>query len=301
MNQISRVLAAIDFSKAARGAFEYALAISKRHRAELVVVQAVPLNEAFSWHARKRYALTAKLRRRADLANVKFKERVQQGDPAKVIVLHARSLHPDVIVVGTHQRRGMDRFAMGSVAERVAAQSTAPVLMVPYRRRTATAEPFSHLAVAVDFSPSSDRAIKQALTLASGPADRVTLLHVAPGFRSGVPPDLYQSGFAEYRDQLRRDARRRLQLAVPVTRHTPAAVHARVLVGDARTEISRVVESIGADMLVVGVPKRGVVSRTLFGTTAARLLRVSRVPILAVPEADSAGGHRETASLKPAA
>ena len=301
MNQISRVLAAVDFSKPARGAFEYALALSKRHRAELVVVQAVPLNEVFSWHARKRDALTAKLRRRADLANVEFKERVQQGDPAKIIVLHARSLHPDVIVVGTHQRRGMDRFAMGSVAERVAAQSTVPVLVVPYRRRTATAEPFSHLAVAVDFSASSDRAIKQALTLASDPADRVTLLHVTPGFASDVPPHLYRYGIAEYQDQLLRDARRRLQLAVPVTRHSPAAIHARVLLGDTRTEISRVVESIGADMLVVGVPKRGVVSRALFGTTAARLLRVSRVPILAVPEADSASRHQGTAWLKPAA
>ena len=42
MNQVSRVLAAVDFSKPARGAFEYALALSKHHRAELVVVHAVP-------------------------------------------------------------------------------------------------------------------------------------------------------------------------------------------------------------------------------------------------------------------
>ena len=98
-----------------------------------------------------------------------------------------------------------------------------------------------------------------------------------------------------------RDARRRLQLAVPVTRHTQAAIHLRVLLGDTTTEISRVVENIGADMLVVGVPKRGVVSRALFGSTAARLLRVSRVPILAVPELKSASHHQETTSLKMAA
>ena len=131
MIQFSRVLAAVDFSKPARGAFEYALALSKHRGAELVVVHAVPRNQRFRWHARERLALTAELRHRARQANVEFKDRVQQGDPAEIILLHARSLHPDVIVMGTHQRSGIDRFRVGSVAERVAAKSMAPVLLVP--------------------------------------------------------------------------------------------------------------------------------------------------------------------------
>jgi len=299
VQQITRVLAAVDFSKPARGAFEYALALSQRHAAELVVVHAVPLNQAFGWHARERFALTAKLRRRADLANVGFQDRVQQGDPAKIILSHAGSLHPDVIVVGTHQRTGIDRFANGSVAERVAVKSTVPVLAVPYGRRTLAVEPFNHLAVAVDFSGGSNRAIDHALALASEPTDRVTLLHVVPGFSAGLPPHLYQYGIADYQDHLLRDAQRRLQLAVPVKRHSPATIHARVLLGDTTNEISRVVESIGADLLLVGVPQRGDVSRALFGTTPARLLRVSRVPILAVPDAHC--DHQQAASLKLAA
>jgi nucleotide-binding universal stress UspA family protein len=301
VKQFSRVLAAVDFSKPARGAFEYALALSKQHGAELVVVQAVPRNQAFSWHAGERRALTAKLRQRADRANVAFKDRVQQGDPAKIIHLHACSLRPDLIVAGTHQRRGIDRFGAGSVAERIAVKATVPVLVIPWHRYADTIRPFSHVAVAVDFSAASDRAIERAFALANGPADRITLLHVVPGFASGVPPHLYRYGIAEYQDQLLRDARRRLQLAVPVKWHTPAAIDTRVLLGDTTTEISRVVESIGADLLVVGVPKRGLVSRALFGSTAARLLRVSRVPIWAVPEAGSASAYRKTASLELAA
>ena len=152
MKQFSRVLAAVDFSKPARGAFEYALALSKQHGAELVVVQAVPRNQAFSWHARERRALTAKLQRRADQANVEFKDRIQQGDPAEIILSHARSLRADVIVAGTHQRRGIDRFTDGSVAERIAAKATVPVLLIPWHRHADTIRPFSHVAVAIDFS-----------------------------------------------------------------------------------------------------------------------------------------------------
>ena len=98
-----------------------------------------------------------------------------------------------------------------------------------------------------------------------------------------------------------RDAQRRLQLTVPVERQTPAAIHRRVLLGDTTTEISRVVDNIGADVLVVGVPKRGVVSRALFGTTAARLLRVTRVPMLAVPDVGTVSAHQDSTSLPLAA
>jgi len=299
MRQFSRVLAAVDFSKPARRAFQYALALSQRHGAELIVVHAVPTNHRFGAQGRERLALTAKLQQRADRANVKFSERVQQGDAAEIILLHASSLRPDVIVMGTHQRRGIDRLREGSVGERVAAKATVPVLLVPTGRQPVAVEPFRHVAVAVDFSANSKRAIEHALAMATDPTDRVTLLHVVPGFSAGVPSHLYRYGVGEYQNQLVRDARRRLQRAVPVSRQTPAAIHTRVLVGETATEIKRVVDNIGADVLVAGVPKRGAVSRALFGTTAARLLKTVGVPMLAVPEI--AANHAERISMPLAA
>lgn len=283
MNRYSRVLAAVDFSKPARAAFEFALALGKRDGAELVVVHAVPLDESFNWHAAERHTLMETLRRQAAEAGVAFTDRVQHGDPADVVLLHAQSLRPDVIVAGTHQRRGLERFGTGSVAERIVAGAAVPILLVPRHETPDAIRPFRHVAVAVDFSPSSDRAVEQALAMAREPGDRVTLLHVVPGFSSGVPPHLYRYGIAEYQHQLVTDARRRMQAAVPVDRHSPAALHTRVLQGDTVTEIRRAVEQIGVDLLVVGTSPRGAVSRALFGTTAARLLRVTGVPMLAVP------------------
>ena len=124
---------------------------------------------------------------------------------------------------------------------------------------------------------------------------------MVPGFTSGVPPHLFRYGLAEYQARLLRDARRRLQLAVQVKRPTPATIETRVLLGDTTTEIARVVESIGADLLVVGVPKRGIVSRALFGTTAARVLRKIGVPMLAVPADQPVAADEEGIALQPAA
>jgi nucleotide-binding universal stress UspA family protein len=302
----TRVLAAVDFSKPALGAFEYALALSKQHGAELVVVHAVPRNQALSWHAPERRALIAQLRHRANLAHVAFEARVQQGDAAPTILSYARSLHADVIVAGTHQRKGIERFRTASVAERLAASAAVPVLVVPREGHAGPARPFNHVAVAVDFDISSERAIHHAFSVASGPAQRVTLLHVVSGVGSDEPPDQYSLGIVEYQDQLMQDDRkalmhdagRRLQLAVATQRHRVAAIDTRVACGDVETEVSRAVGSIGADLLIVGVPTRGVVSRALFGTTAARLLRVSAVPMLAVPEASPASSHEASASLQ---
>jgi nucleotide-binding universal stress UspA family protein len=302
VKQLSRVLAAVDFSRPARRAFEYALAISRRHGAELVVVHAVPANQPVNWHARARLDLIERLRRKAEHANVRFAERVQSGDPADIILLHARSLRPDVIVMGTHQRRGIDRLRTGSVAERVTARATAPVLLAPPGAQATTIGPLRHVAVAVDFSAASDRAIEQALALVNDPADRVTLLHVVPDVAAGMPPHYYyRFGLAEYQREMMRDARRRLQLAGAVDQRTRAAIHARVLLGDPATEIAKAVESIGAELVVVGAPRRGVVSRALFGSTAVRLLRLSPVPMLAVPSAGPATAREENARLAVAA
>ena len=148
--------------------------------------------------------------------------------------------------------------------------------------------------------PAPTGAVERALALASDTADRITLLHVVPGFSSGVPPHLYRYAVAEYQSQLVRDARRRLKLAVPAQRQSRAAIHTRVLRGETAAEISRVVSSIGADLLIVGVPRRGAVARALLGTTAARLLKVIDIPLLAIPGVGQTSGREENVSL-PAA
>lgn len=54
-----------------------------------------------------------------------------EGDPAEAIIHVANSRGASLIVMGTHQRRGMERLFRGSVAERVLRASPCPVLVVP--------------------------------------------------------------------------------------------------------------------------------------------------------------------------
>ncbi|AOI99777.1 universal stress protein [Burkholderia sp. LA-2-3-30-S1-D2] len=52
-------------------------------------------------------------------------------DVAQHIVGLAGEINADLIVMGTHGRRGFQRLFLGSVAERVLRQATCPVLMIP--------------------------------------------------------------------------------------------------------------------------------------------------------------------------
>lgn len=52
------------------------------------------------------------------------------GDPAHVILQTAGDLLADVVIVGTHGRKGVERLVMGSVAESVVRHAACPVLVV---------------------------------------------------------------------------------------------------------------------------------------------------------------------------
>ena len=55
---------------------------------------------------------------------------VEAGDPVETILDYATSVGADLVVMGTHGRRGLDRYLLGSTTERVVRLSSIPVLTV---------------------------------------------------------------------------------------------------------------------------------------------------------------------------
>lgn len=55
---------------------------------------------------------------------------VLQGDPHETIVDYADESGVDLVVMATHGRRGLNRFLLGSVTERVVRTSNVPVMTV---------------------------------------------------------------------------------------------------------------------------------------------------------------------------
>lgn len=55
---------------------------------------------------------------------------VRMGDPAQTIMMVAEQVGAELIVVGTHGRRGLSRLLLGSVAETVVRNAHCPVMVI---------------------------------------------------------------------------------------------------------------------------------------------------------------------------
>ena len=140
---IRRVLFPSDFSKASRAAFAKAIETAKSNRAQLTIVHVLSpvipmagdgyispstydsLLESNRRWGRKQLAALVK---RAKGAKARVKGVLLEGVPHEAILRGARKA--DLIVMGTHGRTGVARFFLGSVAGRVVAGATCPVLTV---------------------------------------------------------------------------------------------------------------------------------------------------------------------------
>lgn len=140
---IRRVLFPSDFSKASRAAFAKAIETAKLNRAQLTIVHVMspvipmagdgyisPATYEQLLQSNRRWAtkqLDASVKR-ARVAKARVKGVLLEGVPHEGILRAARKA--DLIVMGTHGRTGVARFFLGSVAGRVAAGATCPVLTV---------------------------------------------------------------------------------------------------------------------------------------------------------------------------
>jgi nucleotide-binding universal stress UspA family protein len=134
-------LAPVDFSRGSDKAFEYALKLAREKRANLVAQYVVPAESiypptggGFDFYgllerdARQNFA---RLARRKKLKEGECRLVVARGvNFADVIVRHARKLRATMIIMGSHGRNGLQRFLLGSVAERTLRYATCPVLIV---------------------------------------------------------------------------------------------------------------------------------------------------------------------------
>jgi nucleotide-binding universal stress UspA family protein len=260
----SRILCAVDFSEPGRAAFQQGLSLAKAHGALLSLVFAVPRSVRFNWRALERIRLMAELRRIASAEGVSLSVSEQQGDPAGIILLHARARKHDVIVIGTHGRSGLERLRFGSVAERVVAGAPCPTLVVRSTEGAGVEDnTFSHILCPVNISPASAIAVEGAMKLLRRGGRKLTLLHVGPLQRA-------------------RTARMQLQQLALAGADLGGKIHARLAGGPVASGILDVAAELKPDLIVLGMTSRSGVRRWCNSITG-RIVRGSTIPVLAIP------------------
>lgn len=204
---LMRIVHPSDFSRASLIAFAHALKIALQSKAELEVVHVGhhKIGSAKDVHWSDFPGVRATLARwqilPADAAvdevaklGLRIKKILNSAsDPLAAMVDYCEKHPPDLLVLATHQREGLDRWLHKTVAEPLARRSRALTLFVPthgegFISPASGTVTLRRILIPVDHTPNAQAAVEQAFFLAEGldcHEAHFRLLHV--GTEKGMP------------------------------------------------------------------------------------------------------------------
>ncbi|SHO42563.1 universal stress protein [Desulfopila aestuarii] len=147
MLNFQKIIVPVDLDKNTTKLVEYALNIASKFEAEVILLHTVefivmgemalgnPTYDDYNTSRKEaaRKALDKIVQEAADKGQ-KCASRVLMGDTVDEILACAKEEHCDLIIMGSHGKRGLEKILLGSVAERVLKNAHCPVLIMnPYR------------------------------------------------------------------------------------------------------------------------------------------------------------------------
>ncbi|MES3628995.1 MAG: universal stress protein [Longimonas sp.] len=298
MLDLNHILVPRDFSSTSDRALQYALDWARRTGATLHVVHAKVLHQNIDQETVEAERGTMKQLREQlrhvqgnDMSKgaVDLKEAVVRDVAAAPAILEYTEDHDiDLIVMGTHGRRGMRRMIMGSVAEEVVRYAACPVLTVrgePVDMADAP-DPIQTIGVPVDFSTHSREALLHAAAVADLLDADLFVHHVLedtlhPAFYVGgvqsvhdIDPDIETKALAKLD--------RFVEEALQVPAYKDIVVRTRVDVGSAARLISKVAKEEDVDLVAMATHGRTGGTTFRLGSVTEKVVRHTRCPVLTV-------------------
>ena len=277
------ILCPTDFTGFARHALAYAAALARPARASVTLMYVSPLplpsvqdDELPEWMPDGTCPTTRlvdELRKLAEplrAAGVTTDLHFREGLPGEEILRAAGELKVDLIAMGTHGRRGLQKV-LGSHAERVLRFASCPVLTTsrPMAAGEEGAVRIRRIVCAASGADHSAATIAWASRLAAGAESHLTLVHVREAGRAAA------------------------ELRTPAG--IPVAFEQRVLSGVPATEIEKAAREDGADLIVVGRHDGPASALGFLGSTCARLVEAAPCAVVTVPLATGRAAARLSA------
>jgi nucleotide-binding universal stress UspA family protein len=227
---------------------------------------------------------------------------VRVGNPVEEIVEQALARQADLILMTTHGRTGLARWALGSVAERVARAAAMPVLLIPSNapaiQENAPEEAGLRFLVPLDGFFRSEAALQQAIALAQLCGAELRLLFVLiPRFDECEPPGGGREAGGRWDGGRRRVRQIERYLMRKVEEARKAGVRARWAFGYGLPgpKIIEEAQQHQASLIIMATHGHSEVSRRKLGGTVEEVIHRGKLPLLLVAGADSTATVFQTA------
>jgi nucleotide-binding universal stress UspA family protein len=290
----TKILVALDFSAPSKKALSYGLAWAEQYKAKLILAHIVPDSSALL------YAFPTELSDIEKDQSAKAKQEIDKLVPAKTAAkLNVKTIVRiggieeellrivadeglDLMVLGTHGRRYLGRWFIGSVTEHMLRKVPVPLLTVSHiePETLITSLPLEQIVYATDLSEPADGGLNVAIELARKTAARLTVIHVIDDEdRLSWGPALL--AYLD-RDKLIQEAQTKLHELI--ARHnTGLHIEAVVVEGKPYRKIIDLSEQQKADLIVLNLQNKSALDRALLGSTAERVVRLAHTPVLSLP------------------
>jgi nucleotide-binding universal stress UspA family protein len=299
MLRIRKILFPTDFSRCSRQALIHALFLAEQHDAELQLLHAVILHaddpaapklrfpqprdifDRLQKIAESEMAELARAHRGRPIRITEFRERGFSA--AQVILDHLTEHEIDLVVMGTHGRRGPARLFFGSVAEEVVRFARVPVLTLREIKRPRQIEAFERILVPIDFSPHSERSVAYARELALTYGAALELVHVIeqPSYPYFYAP-FVGGGLGGRLPEIQSRAGEALHELMANGDGPEVEYGVHILDGRPSAEIVAFADSQAIDMIVVATHGLTGLERLLVGSTAEQVVRTASTPVFLI-------------------
>lgn len=196
---------------------------------------------------------------------------VRRGYAAHEIITAAQDYHADLIVIGTHNRRGVQRL-LGSTAHAVFNNCQIPILAVHPSGQTRKV--YDNLLLAIDASPDSVTVMRNAKTLIERATNYAVLSVVQPISKmlGGVNATVFNTSWPL--NDMQSDLRK--ATSQEVTEHVAEADldtrRLSIMDGDPAQIVCETAEAQNIDLIVMGAGQRSRLNRILLGSTTHAVL-----------------------------
>jgi nucleotide-binding universal stress UspA family protein len=288
MINIKTILCPVDFFPASDAAVSYATGLAKNYDARLHLLHVItPVVRGAHQYAIRPSDMTKSLESVAAVEMTKFVNQVKAagvavdvetrvGDPYDEIKIAIASLKPELVVMGTHGRRGVERWFMGSTTEKLLRHSPVPLVTISASGERAIPQRFRRILVTTDFSDGTPDALSYAFSVAQENESRITLLHVLH-----EPTDTGLS--FTYQDSLMKGVEKQLYELVPDEARNWCDIDVRVETGVPYRTILKTLQDADIDLLVMNIHGKDMLDRALVGSTAERVVRAACCPVMLIP------------------
>ncbi len=292
---LKRILVPTDFSGSAAQACRVAVKLARQYGAELRVLRVAAFRKAERHdplaHVKDPERVKAELETEAlkaigqllaeaDTSDLDLLPVFRSGiSPAPTIVDYAANHDVDLVVMGTHGRRGLNLLRLGSVAEEVVRSAGCPVLTV---RASETPKPvaWKRFLIPMDFSEHSDSTLSTAHQLASDFGAELQLLHVVEPLRSMGISNYGHDICRNWEVSQKEAAEELMRKACAPLSTSSVCSDFKIVSGKPAEAIPAVAEEFDGDLIVIPSHGRTGLGQFLLGSVAERVVRHSHCAVL---------------------